>query len=485
MRYVELMENMGGREIASFALDRATKVFLKRVPEIHLFCARVKEKIGDALGAHAAFWLCDTDIDSEFIENVKREANMQKRMGNSEAALEIYEKAISKAKEKDKLETLATLYVEFSQFKYMITGSLGTARDILHKGIEHLPHCKLLIEGFINFEMRHREAKNMKIIDSIVARAIYPVKDVSEGMSNKEREDISSLYLKFLDQFGAIHDIMKAWKRHRKLFPHLLRPCSSNFTTIRQETLVALPHPATWGNESNGLVEASELDNTHQEPSEQEPSQNEIVVLQHGLSASVESPSEDIHVTKETLEIEKCPNVVENSEEDATEPSIETNSEVHMASNHCEATEVANDSEECQVEDNKDHKMTPESTTNLRMHESTTSLRPPSLENLSLNSEDDATQITNPDPATSDSIDGHLEVSLSNDVAQHHEASLDPMGLVCNWTALFGLMINQKTVLHICLEVQIPHKNFLIHSHQLLQSFLAAVMLSAKESSIR
>ncbi|KAK9153237.1 hypothetical protein Sjap_000717 [Stephania japonica] len=512
MRYVELMENMGGREIASFALDRATKVFLKfvtfifdalsfelsqRVPEIHLFCARVKEKIGDALGAHAAFWLCDTDRDSEFIENVKREANMQNRMGNSEAALEIYEKAISKAKEKDKLENLATLYVEFSQFKHMITGSLDSARDVLHKGIEHLPHCKLLIEGYypvqghrknsfpcngpgdsvrkeqlntwdktanlhvvrlrvirvdgnhcavscsmgnvysisewfkglINFEMRHREAKNMKIIESIVARAMYPVKDVSEGMSNKDREDISSLYLKqFLDQFGTIHDIMKAWKLHRKLFPHLLRPSSSNFTTITQETLVALPHLATWGNESNGLVEASELDNTHQEPLEREPSQNEIVVLQHGLSVSFESPSEDILVMKEALETMKCPNVVENSEEDATEPSLETNSEVHMASNHCEATEFASDSEECQVEANKDHKMTHESTTNLRTHESTTNLRPPSLENLSLNSEDDVTQVINPVPATSQSFEGHLEVFPSNDVTQHHEASYGSNG---------------------------------------------------------
>ncbi|KAL6991380.1 hypothetical protein U1Q18_009493 [Sarracenia purpurea var. burkii] len=35
-------------------------------------------------------------------------------------------------------------------------------------------------------------------------------------------------WLQFVDQCGTIHDIIKAWNRHRKLFPHLIRTTSSN-----------------------------------------------------------------------------------------------------------------------------------------------------------------------------------------------------------------------------------------------------------------
>ncbi|PQQ01589.1 uncharacterized protein Pyn_33189 [Prunus yedoensis var. nudiflora] len=64
MRYVEFMEINGGREIANYALDRATQIFMKRLSVIHLFNARFKEKIGDISGARAAFPKCDTESDS-------------------------------------------------------------------------------------------------------------------------------------------------------------------------------------------------------------------------------------------------------------------------------------------------------------------------------------------------------------------------------------------------------------------------------------
>lgn len=50
------------------------------VPDIHLFCARFKEQTGDVFGAHAAFLRCGSDLEPDFIENITRRANMEKRL---------------------------------------------------------------------------------------------------------------------------------------------------------------------------------------------------------------------------------------------------------------------------------------------------------------------------------------------------------------------------------------------------------------------
>lgn len=53
---------------------------LQNVPAIHLFNSRFKEKIGDRCGARAAFLLPDKELNSDFVEKVVKEANMEKRL---------------------------------------------------------------------------------------------------------------------------------------------------------------------------------------------------------------------------------------------------------------------------------------------------------------------------------------------------------------------------------------------------------------------
>lgn len=52
---------------------------LQRVSVIHLFNARFKEHVGDVFNARAAFLQCDTESDSDFVENVVMRSNMEKR----------------------------------------------------------------------------------------------------------------------------------------------------------------------------------------------------------------------------------------------------------------------------------------------------------------------------------------------------------------------------------------------------------------------
>ncbi|XP_061362573.1 pre-mRNA-processing factor 39-2 isoform X2 [Gastrolobium bilobum] len=209
MRYVDFMEAKGGREIANYSLDRATEIYLKRVPAIHLFNARFKEQIGDVLAARAAYIQSGKETDSDFVENVISKANMEKRLGNMESAFSIYKEALQMAAAQEKLHALPILYVHFSRLKYMSTNNVDAARDVLVDGIRTLPQNKLLLEELIKLLMVHGGPKHMAVIDSIIADAISPRSDGSQSLSAEDAEDISNSYLEFVDYCGTIHDVRK------------------------------------------------------------------------------------------------------------------------------------------------------------------------------------------------------------------------------------------------------------------------------------
>ncbi|KAK7359154.1 hypothetical protein VNO77_01101 [Canavalia gladiata] len=263
MRYVDFMEAKGGREIANYSLDRATEIFLKRVPAIHLFNARFKEQIGDVLGARAAYIQSGKETSSDFVKNVILKANMEKRLGNMESAFSIYKEALETAASEEKLHALPILYIHFSRLKYMSTNSVDDARDVLIDGVRALPQNKLLLEELIRFLMMHGGTKHITVIDSIIADAISAKSDGSQGLSGEDAEDISNLYLQFVDYCGTIHDVRKVWNRHIKLFPDSARidlhqqsakHRSLNLVDKREEISVVMPDQASRDSGSDLLV---------------------------------------------------------------------------------------------------------------------------------------------------------------------------------------------------------------------------------------
>ncbi|KAI4295371.1 hypothetical protein L6164_035424 [Bauhinia variegata] len=263
MRYVAFMETKGAREIANYSLDRATEIFLKRVPAMHLFTARYKEQIGDVLAARAAYIQSGTETDSGFVENVISKANMEKRLGNTEAAFIIFKKAMDMAMANQKLQTLPILYVHFSRLKYTSTNSVDAARDILIEGIRNFPQSKLLLEELIKFSMAHGGPMHIAVVDPIIAHATSrKPDDGSKSLSAKDAEDISNLHLELVDLCGTIHDVRKAWNRHIKLFPGSVRTdfcqqpaeCGELLNLIkdsREETTVAVPLQPTGDSSSD------------------------------------------------------------------------------------------------------------------------------------------------------------------------------------------------------------------------------------------
>ncbi|KAK6164416.1 hypothetical protein DH2020_001280 [Rehmannia glutinosa] len=220
IRYVLCMEASGSRELAENALARATQVFVKRQPEIHLFAARFKEQHGDVSGARAAYQLVHTGISPGLLEAIIKHANMEHRLGNLEDACSLYEQAIAIEKGKEQSQTLPLLFAQYSRFIFLVSGNAEKAREILVRGVESAQLSKPLLEAMIHLESIQSLPKQIEYLDSLVDKFIVPNPENPSVASVDEREEVSSIFLEFLDLFGDAQAIKKADYRHAKLFLH-------------------------------------------------------------------------------------------------------------------------------------------------------------------------------------------------------------------------------------------------------------------------
>ncbi|KAI7734866.1 hypothetical protein M8C21_008804 [Ambrosia artemisiifolia] len=221
IRYILCMEASGSMDLAENALARATQVFVKRQPEIHLFAARFKEHGGDIAGARASYQLVHTEISPGLLEAIIKHANMEHRLGNMEDACSLYEQTIAIEKGKEHSQTLPLLFAQYSRFLYMVLGRVEKAREVLDQALECNQLSKPLLEALIHMESIQSLPKQIDRLDSLVEKFIAPGPDDLNPASYVEREELSSIFLEFLDLFGDTQTIKKADNRHAKLFlPH-------------------------------------------------------------------------------------------------------------------------------------------------------------------------------------------------------------------------------------------------------------------------
>lgn len=221
IRYVQCMETAGSMEVANDALARATQIFVKRQPEIHIFAARFKEQMGDIPGARAEYEFLCTELAPGLLDAIIKHANMEHRLGTSESAMSIFETAIATEKAKEQSQSLPLLYIQYSRFLQLAAGNAERAREVLNEALELLPFSKILLEVAIHLESRSLGSKQIEYLDSVVEKMLNPKPDGSYELSTADREEISGIFLEFVDIFGDIHAIKKAEFRHRQLFqPH-------------------------------------------------------------------------------------------------------------------------------------------------------------------------------------------------------------------------------------------------------------------------
>ncbi|KAG8477807.1 hypothetical protein CXB51_027768 [Gossypium anomalum] len=225
----------GSMDLADNALARATQVFVKRQPEIHLFAARFKEQNGDIPGARAAYQLVHNEISPGFLEAVIKHANMERRLGKLEDAFSLYEQAIAIEKGKEHSQTLPMMYAQYSRFSYLVSGNAEKAREILIGALDQVQLSRPFLEAIIYFETILPPPKQIGYLESSVDKFIAPNSDGSAA----DREDVSSIFLElhakycrklllvaypekiivqFLSLFGDAQSIKKAEDRHAKLF---------------------------------------------------------------------------------------------------------------------------------------------------------------------------------------------------------------------------------------------------------------------------
>ncbi|MBA0758055.1 hypothetical protein Gotri_021085, partial [Gossypium trilobum] len=191
IRYVLCMEASGSMDLANNALVRATQVFVKRQPEIHLFAARFKEQNGDIEGAQAAYHLVHSEISPGLLEAIIKHANMECRLGKLEDAFSLYEQAIAIEKGKEHSQTLPMLYAQYSRFSYLVSGNAKKAREILTGALDHVQLSKPFLEALIHFETILPPPRQIDYLQSLVDKFISPNSDGSAA----DKEDLSSIFL--------------------------------------------------------------------------------------------------------------------------------------------------------------------------------------------------------------------------------------------------------------------------------------------------
>eukprot|EP00246_Nothoceros_aenigmaticus_P007867 TRINITY_DN2206_c0_g2_i2.p1 TRINITY_DN2206_c0_g2~~TRINITY_DN2206_c0_g2_i2.p1 ORF type:complete len:724 (+),score=173.25 TRINITY_DN2206_c0_g2_i2:90-2261(+) len=220
IRYVQRMELDESLDRAVNALSRAADVFVKRRPEIHLFSARFKELQGDVPGARAEYDLLNSELSPGLLEAIVKYANLEHRQGNLEAACQIYESSIDVEKAKEESRSLPLLVIQYVRFLDQVAGKTEKAREVLAAALEHTPGSKVLWEAAIHFESFRNGEKQVQRVDALVEQATAPQRlDGTPGLPASDREEISSVFLEFVDLYGDAELIRKADFRHRQLFP--------------------------------------------------------------------------------------------------------------------------------------------------------------------------------------------------------------------------------------------------------------------------
>lgn len=219
IRYVLHMDSEGSMEYAVDALTRASQIFVKRRPEIHLFAARFKEEHGDIEGARFEYEFLNSSLAPGLLESIVKAANFEHRQGNSEGACTVFTSAIEYEKSKEESRSLPYLFIHYARFLDQVALNTEKAREVYADALAFLPLSKALWEALIYFETYRSGPKDIDRLEALIEEATAAPRPDVPGLSAIDKEEISSIYLEFVDLFGDLQRLRKAEVRHRQLFP--------------------------------------------------------------------------------------------------------------------------------------------------------------------------------------------------------------------------------------------------------------------------
>ncbi|XP_010522533.1 PREDICTED: LOW QUALITY PROTEIN: pre-mRNA-processing factor 39-like [Tarenaya hassleriana] len=214
MWYASCAEENGRMDLAENALARATQIFVKRDPRIHIFAARFKERNDDIAGARAAYRLVYSEIAPGFFseatagaraayrlvyseiapgffsEATIRHANMEHRLGNLDYAFSLYEQATVIEKGKEHSSILPVLYVHCARFSFLVSGDAEESRRILVEALEHSQQpSSLLLQALLHFQTIQPTERPSGYLEPLLGEFIMQSEDIPKtfiGLLNGE-----------------------------------------------------------------------------------------------------------------------------------------------------------------------------------------------------------------------------------------------------------------------------------------------------------
>ncbi|XP_020402298.1 uncharacterized protein [Zea mays] len=184
-------------------------------------------------------------LDDDQLENWHQYLDFVEKNGDFDWAVKLYERCLIPCANYSEFWIRYSEYVDAKGGREIANHALGRASSCFAKashsiiqakqvfvdGINRAP-CKPLIKGFIQFMSTHGGPKDIPLLDSVISNAVTPGSDVSTALSREDREDISLLFLEFVDLYGGIKELRKAWARHSILFPHSTGNISRHYSTM-------------------------------------------------------------------------------------------------------------------------------------------------------------------------------------------------------------------------------------------------------------
>lgn len=206
------MENAVG------AMQRATLVYCKRRPEMHLFSARFEERHGNIEACRAIYKYVLGELAPRLVQVVTAAANFERRHGNKDAACAYYEELIREEKSKENAKVYAFLSILYANMLQQQYNDLEKARETLKEAQETCPNVKSVWEASVFFEETVRPADMVERVLSIYNTCTAPVVDSSKGLTDKEREELSLRSVEFADQFADPETLYRTEKLHASRF---------------------------------------------------------------------------------------------------------------------------------------------------------------------------------------------------------------------------------------------------------------------------
>lgn len=222
IRYVESMDSHGNLGRAKDVLQRATTIFVKRRPEIHLFAALYCEEIGDLEGSGAAFERLDSEVAPGLLESTVRRASYEHRQGNDSAACDIFKAAIEtmvEKQEKDSVKLSLYTYLQYARFLDLVLDRTDEAREVYHQALGKFPGSKNLWQAAIAFEASLKWAQRFEHIQKLVEEALVAKTDANLALPASEREELCLQLVEYAQLFGSIQDVKRSHNRLKELFP--------------------------------------------------------------------------------------------------------------------------------------------------------------------------------------------------------------------------------------------------------------------------